>query len=937
MNLLKRGLVIVSFCLVTAPAQANFFWNEAFTASGTDTISTSVGTVSVSIEDLNNNVVKVTSFVNSSAFPSIYNVDNRSTFREENGGRYEVTFTQPVDNPTIAVGSLGNGSMANRFILESVNGVAGTVDIVFADAWAGASGAEGAGTIGARSSYGPNTYGTSAGIGIDSEATGTPKNQNLTGVTFYESKEGNIVARINQANVTSFIFDLAHTENYMTLLVGYESAGNGGSLSADQSSVAADGVSESTITVQVQDRFGNNFINGGDTVVMSSSFGTLSSVTDNNDGTYSATLSSATAGSASVTATVNGQAVSAGSPLAVNFTNSSPGYNAPPLLVSTSPADNATGVPLSPTLTLTFNEPVTKGNGNIQIRRSSDNALVETIDVTSSAASVTGQTMTVTPSVTLAASTSYYITTDSGVVVDATAGTFAGFSSPTTLNFSTIADGIPPTIAITAAEGSDGFSSDDSSLSLTFTSNEATSNFDASDIAVTNGSLSNFASVSATVYTATLTPQAAGAVTVDVAAGAFTDAASNNNIAATQFNWTYGVDPTTNAEVMASMERMAQASTSFAMTSLRLVNRRMTWLERNEPTSRQNINLKFADNRLNTLINGGDYSLLASLVTDRESAAAQFGQAPELFAQDLAEDVEALALSQLSEAMGIVPFQFESDETLAGWSVWTEGDVTIGEVDASRSSASQSTEQFSVTTGMDRAIDDSKLAGFALTVSRGDSDIGADGGGMDSEGISVSLYGGFEGESGWGVEGVVGMGQTNLDLVRIQQGQRLTGDRTADIAFASVTGRHVPFDLASFMVSSYLKAEVADVSMEPFTESGGSLALAYGRQNTTNVLASIGADLYRPIQLSKGTLNQLFGIQATHDFTGTSDSTLNYVGDTRLFTVTSDKLADTRLKFRVGFDYSSRDSLTWTVSYDREEVLGAAHFDSATVRLNYKF
>ncbi|HIB79201.1 MAG TPA: hypothetical protein EYO54_03130, partial [Candidatus Marinimicrobia bacterium] len=96
-----------------------------------------------------------------------------------------------------------------------------------------------------------------------------------------------------------------------------------------------------------------------------------------------------------------------------------------------------------------------------------------------------------------------------------------------------------PTMVITAAEGADGFTSNDATLSLTFTSSEATSNFVVGDITVTNGALSSFSATSSTVYTATFTPTADGAVTIDVAATTFTDASSNNNTAADQFNWTY--------------------------------------------------------------------------------------------------------------------------------------------------------------------------------------------------------------------------------------------------------------------------------------------------------------------------------------------------------------------------------------------------------------
>jgi hypothetical protein len=77
-------------------------------------------------------------------------------------------------------------------------------------------------------------------------------------------------------------------------------------------------------------------------------------------------------------------------------------------------------------------------------------------------------------------------------------------------------------MTITAAEGADGFTSNDATLSLTFTSSEATTDFAEEDITVTNGALSSFTASSSTVYTATFTPDEDGATTIDVAAGAFT-------------------------------------------------------------------------------------------------------------------------------------------------------------------------------------------------------------------------------------------------------------------------------------------------------------------------------------------------------------------------------------------------------------------------------
>ena len=86
---------------------------------------------------------------------------------------------------------------------------------------------------------------------------------------------------------------------------------------------------------------------------------------------------------------------------------------------------------------------------------------------------------------------------------------------------------------------SDGDTSNDSSIALSFTSCEASSNFAVGDISVSGGSLSNFAASSSTVYTATFTPSGEGSTTIDIESSKFTDNAGNNNSAASQFNWTY--------------------------------------------------------------------------------------------------------------------------------------------------------------------------------------------------------------------------------------------------------------------------------------------------------------------------------------------------------------------------------------------------------------
>ena len=198
-------------------------------------------------------------------------------------------------------------------------------------------------------------------------------------------------------------------------------------------------------------------------------------------------------------------------------------------ITATEVSDGATSNDATLSLTFTSSEATSDfATGDISVSNGSISAFATT--------SSTVYTATFTP------------TTDGACTIDVAGGAFTdavGNNNTAATQFNWTYDGTAPTMTITAAEVSDGDTSNDGTLSLTFTSSEATSNFATGDISVSHGSLRAFATTSSTVYTATFTPTADGACTIDVDAGAFTDTAGNNNTAATQFNWTYdGTGPT---------------------------------------------------------------------------------------------------------------------------------------------------------------------------------------------------------------------------------------------------------------------------------------------------------------------------------------------------------------------------------------------------------
>ncbi|WP_268124473.1 Ig-like domain-containing protein [Roseivirga pacifica] len=105
-----------------------------------------------------------------------------------------------------------------------------------------------------------------------------------------------------------------------------------------------------------------------------------------------------------------------------------------------SPADDAIDILPDAKLSMDFGENVYKGTGNITIAQSSNDEVLETIDVTSSNVVVNGSEVTITPTnLLLPPSTEFYVSIEVGAFTDDAGNNYAGATSKTAWTFTTIA------------------------------------------------------------------------------------------------------------------------------------------------------------------------------------------------------------------------------------------------------------------------------------------------------------------------------------------------------------------------------------------------------------------------------------------------------------------------------------------------------------------
>ena len=136
----------------------------------------------------------------------------------------------------------------------------------------------------------------------------------------------------------------------------------------------------------------------------------------------------------------------------------------PPTVTTFNPADEATAVAIGADIVLTFSEVVQGGTGNIVISNGTDTRIIPVGDAQ---ITVSGNTVTINPTLDLLPNSTYNVQLTSGVITDLAGNNYAGISDTSTLNFST-PDTLRPTVtAFSPADNATGVA-EGSNIVLTF-------------------------------------------------------------------------------------------------------------------------------------------------------------------------------------------------------------------------------------------------------------------------------------------------------------------------------------------------------------------------------------------------------------------------------------------------------------------------------------
>ena len=574
-----------------------------------------------------------------------------------------------------------------------------------------------------------------------------------------------------------------------------------------------------------------------------------------------------------------------------------------PTLSSSTPADNATAVAIDANIVLNFSESVDAETGNITIKKTSDDSTVESFSVTGSKVSGSGSNqITVNPTSNFDPNIEYYVLIDATAFDDSSGNSYTGISSTTALSF-TSANVLPTLSSSTPADNATDVARDANivlnfseivdvetgNITIKKTSDDST--FETID--VTSSNVTGTGTTQITInptsnFNANIEYYLLIDATAidDVSGGSYAGISSTTALSFTTESMT---DPTTDKDVVGSIDIQSQLAKSFITQSTSTVSNRLSYLRQNRGSnnlSKNNIKLDFGNAVLTSLTN------------------------------------ELLAKNDKS----IIP-----DD----WSSWSEGSLSSSKIGDSSGSSSSETGAQALAFGFDTKLNDSDLLGFAIQYGKSDTDIGSSGTNVESENINFSVYRTRPLNNDNFIEGMFGVGLIESDLKRISGANTLTGSRSGTQIFGSVNyGKTL--DKGDFNLTPIARVDLGYTELDAYSETGTD-ALSYARQTIESGLASVGLEFSDIVKFNDNKFKPFGSIEYGMDFSNSSEAKMNYVSDTStIYTYTQDANSNHLITSVVGFEYITKDNLEIISSYKRIQGNESEQTDILNVYLNFK-
>ena len=272
------------------------------------------------------------------------------------------------------------------------------------------------------------------------------------------------------------------------------------------------------------------------------------------------------------------------------------------------------------------------------------------------------------------------------------------------------------------------------------------------------------------------------------------------------------------------------------------------------------------------------------------------------------------------------------------WEVWSEGSISFGKIGESSLSSAQDIDSLGITVGVDTKMDDDQILGVALRVGSTDVDVGTFGSKVDTNALSLSLYGINSLENSNFIKHVFGVSYLDSDIVRTYEGNTDTnkGDREGKQVFGSLNfGRE--YENVDLIITPTGRIDGSYTALNGYTESGSAAALSYNDQDIKSLMASLGVLIDQDVDLENSTVRSRINLEYGKEFASSSKVVTSYALDSESFEYQADNKNRDIYTAGLGFDFKHDQGLTISTDYERQQIKGHGYINKFTLSAGFLY
>ena len=271
------------------------------------------------------------------------------------------------------------------------------------------------------------------------------------------------------------------------------------------------------------------------------------------------------------------------------------------------------------------------------------------------------------------------------------------------------------------------------------------------------------------------------------------------------------------------------------------------------------------------------------------------------------------------------------------WEVWSEGSISFGKIGESSLSSAQDIDSLGITVGVDTKMDDDQILGVALRVGSTDVDVGTFGSKVDTNALSLSLYGINSLENSNYLKHVFGVSYLDSNIARKYEGNTDAnkGEREGKQVFGSLNfGKE--YENSDLIITPTGRIDGSYTTLNGYTESGIA-ALSYNDQDIKSLMASLGVLIDQDVDLENSTVRSRINLEYSKEFASSSKVVTSYVSNSESFEYQADNKNRDIYTAGLGLDFKHDQGLIISTDYERQQIKGHGYINKFTLSAGFLY